>query len=200
MKDNPDTENKLILIGGGPGSGKTFIAKTLATGYAGYIDKDTISELFIDKLLETAELDKGDRENEVYTNEIKPLEYETMMNHALENITLQNNIICSAPFITQFHSEKWINETETRTEEIGAKLILLWIHADATTARHRLITRGAPRDNTKLSTWTTYIKSMPYEKPDTSKILMIIDNSHQPTVPLNDQLKIVMEKIEQQTR
>ena len=42
---------KLVLIGGMPGSGKTYIGKELAKQAGLFVDKDTISRFFTEKIL-----------------------------------------------------------------------------------------------------------------------------------------------------
>jgi len=42
---------KLVLIGGMPGSGKTYIGKELAKQAGLFVDKDNISRFFTEKIL-----------------------------------------------------------------------------------------------------------------------------------------------------
>ena len=188
--------HKLILIGGVAGSGKTYIGKELSKTRSIYIDKDTITRFFAEKLLDVLGSHKDDRESKIYTDNVRNIEYETMMKHALENLGLQNNVICSAPFIAQFNDDNWISDIEFETELSDARLLKIWVHADEVTARERIIKRGANRDNGKLSDWDNYIASVDHTPPKNIKDLIVIDNTPSPTISLSEQLKSVISIIE----
>ena len=46
-----NSSKQLILVGGFPGSGKTYVGQLLASEIGSFIDKDTISGFFAERLL-----------------------------------------------------------------------------------------------------------------------------------------------------
>ncbi|WP_252178424.1 AAA family ATPase [Endozoicomonas sp. 4G] len=186
---------KLILVGGVPGSGKSYIGKELSKGRCIFIDKDTISRFYTEKLLELLGSHKDDRESEIYLTNVRSIEYETLLKHAFENVRLGNNVVCSAPFISELNNKDWVNNLELETEIADAKLILVWIYADEKTARERIISRGASRDNGKLADWDSYINSINHTPPELDD-LVIIDNTSFSEVTLIDQINNVINLIE----
>lgn len=188
--------NKLILIGGLPGSGKTYIGKIIAKELnASYIDKDTVSRDFTETFLISLNCSPHDRESEVYLAKIRKLEYSTMMKLAMENIELGQDVICSAPFVSEFKSIDWIEERKFDIEMADAELFLIWIHVDESCANDRIISRGARRDDWKLSNWSKYIESVPHIKPEFDFVHYLIDNSLKPSVPLDKQIINIMKEL-----
>lgn len=185
----------MILIGGVPGSGKSYIGKELAALMkCPFIDKDTVSRFFSEKMLEILGTNQHDRESEIYLNNVRNLEYQTMMKVAFENIHIVENVICSAPFIKEFGSQDWVQNIEFDLEIEEAELVLVWIHADTLTAKHRIISRGAERDNWKLSNWEQYTTDVSHDIPQ-NKNFHVIDNNEVPNVPLNDQIDQLILKL-----
>jgi len=181
--------HKLILIGGVPGSGKTYIGKELSKSTATFfIDKDIISRFFTESLLIALGSNKDDRESEVYSSKVRGLEYDTMMEHAFENIALGHNVICSAPFISQYQDDNWISDVEFEVEMLDAELVKIWIQVDESTARERIIARGADRDNGKLSNWDNYVGSVNHSPPTNLSNLIVIDNTPSSSATLSDQI------------
>jgi predicted kinase len=187
--------NKLILIAGVPGSGKTTIGKGLSKAKAMFIDKDTISSLFTESLLIALKQDKDDRESEVYSSKVRCLEYNTMMRLALENISLGHDVVCSAPFIAQFNDDEWIRNLELEVKAFGAKLVKVWVQIDENTARERIIERGASRDNGKLSDWDGYIASTAHRQPTNLSNLIVVDNSVTSLLAISDQVLSIESRI-----
>ena len=107
---------KLILIGGIPGSGKTYIGKELARRIGLFVDKDTMSRFFTERMLQLLGSHLDDRESEIYLANVRNLEYETMMKHALENLELGRSVICSAPFIREFGDSQWLDVISLEAE------------------------------------------------------------------------------------
>ncbi len=180
--------HKLILIGGVPGSGKTYIGKEISKSTAIFIDKDTISRFFTESLLIALGSNKDDRESEIYSSKVRALEYETMMKHAFENLELGHNVICSAPFIAQYQDNDWISDVEFEVEILDAELVKIWIQADENTARERIIARGADRDNGKLSNWDSYVGSVDHSPPTNVSNLIVIDNTPSSSATLSEQI------------
>lgn len=185
---------KLILIGGMPGSGKTHIGKELARHVGLFIDKDTMSRFFTEKLLQLLGSNIDDRETEIYMSNVRGIEYDTMIKHALENLELGHSVICSAPFIGEFGDQKWLEDVSLEAELLDADVFKIWIHVDPATARERIIARGASRDSWKLANWDTYINTVPKSAP-TNIDVFVIDNSCKPDTPLFEQIGALVVKI-----
>lgn len=185
---------KLVLIGGMPGSGKTYIGKEIAQRIGLFVDKDSISRFFTERMLELLGSHADDRESEVYLENVRDVEYLTMMKHALENIELGRSVICSAPFIREFDDFQWLDDITLEAELFDAEVITIWIHVDSPTARERIIARGASRDNWKLANWEAYIQTVPKTAPSNANAI-VIDNSRTPQTPIFEQIEAVIAKV-----
>lgn len=185
---------KLILIGGMPGSGKTYIGKEIAQRIGFFVDKDSISRFFTEQMLELLGSHADDRESKIYLENVRNIEYRTMMKHALENIEIGRSVICSAPFIREFDDLQWLGDVRLEAELFDAEVITIWIHVDSPTARERIIARGASRDSWKLANWDAYIKTVPQTAPSNANTIMI-DNSRTPQTPIFEQIEAVIDKI-----
>lgn len=184
---------KLILVGGVPGSGKTYIGKELARRIGVFVDKDTISRFFAEPMLKLLGSHADDRESETYLANVRNVEYETMMKHAMENLELGRSVICSAPFIREFNDEQWLDDIQLEAELIDAEVVKIWIHVDPATARERIVARGASRDLWKLANWDTYLAGVPESAP--SADIIVIDNSRVPSVPLFEQIEAISDRL-----
>jgi len=110
----------LVLVCGAPGSGKTYIGSELSKQIqAVYIDKDTISDCFSGALLDLLGSHKDDRESDIYVNNVKSLEYETLMTLAMENLALKHSVICSAPFGSQLKDDRWLQDVAISAGNLG---------------------------------------------------------------------------------
>ena len=185
---------KLILVGGMPGSGKTHIGKELARSIGLFVDKDTMTRFFTEKMLQQLESHVDDRESEVYLANVRDLEYDTMMKHALENLEIGHSVICSAPFIREFGDSHWLDDISLEAELLNAEVLKIWIHVDPPTARERIIARGASRDSWKLANWDDYISTVPQTAPSNINAI-VIDNSRSPKMPLYEQIEAVIAQV-----
>lgn len=181
---------KLILIGGMPGSGKTYIGKELARRIGLFVDKDIVTRVLTEEMLRSLGSHRDDRESDIYLAHVRSAEYDTMIKHALENVAIGYSVICSAPFISEFKDESWIKKTSFDAERLDAEIITIWIHVDFPTARQRIIARGASRDTWKLANWETYISTLP-DKAKLNSDAIVIDNSRFPATPLHEQIEVI---------
>ena len=188
---------KLVLIGGVPGSGKTHVGKSIAQQTSAvYLDKDTVSQFFTEQLLVALGSHKDDRESDIYTYKVKPIEYETLMALAIENISqASNHVLCSAPFLSQYCSPSWLNKLSAQLKEMDAELVLVWLSVDVATAKIRLTQRNTPRDAWKLANWHEYSTNMQKTPPETALPLMIIDSAYNPDVSLIQQIDPLVESL-----
>ena len=66
----------LVLIGGGAGSGKTSVARALATQFEAslLLDKDVVNSVWVDSMLHRLNGGQIDRESRVYREVLRPLD------------------------------------------------------------------------------------------------------------------------------
>ncbi|MBE0472165.1 MAG: ATP-binding protein [Methyloprofundus sp.] len=185
---------KLILIGGVPGSGKTLIGKEIAKRIGFFVDKDSVSRFFTERMLELLGSHADDRESKVYLESVRSVEYRTMIEHALDNIEIGRSVICSAPFIREFDDPQWLDEVSLEAKSFGSEVVTIWVHVDTPTAHGRIVGRGESRDNWKLENWDAYIKTLPQAAPSKTADF-IIDNSNSPQMPVHQQIEMVVNKI-----
>lgn len=180
----------MIVIGGVPGSGKSYIGKEIAKsiGFV-FIDKDTVSRYFTETLLVQLGLNKHDRESEQYLSLVRNLEYKTMMKIAIENLELGQGVICSAPFIKELLEQEWLEDLKFELDIIDAALDIVWIHVDSDTAKERIISRAAERDTWKLANWDQYLLNIPLDMPSGIENMIKFDNSASPEIPIHVQVE-----------
>lgn len=188
--------NKLVLVGGVPGSGKTFIGKQVTRQTGVFVDKDTVSRFFTEALLTALGADKDDRESATYLDAVRPLEYRTMLKHAIENLGLGHTVVCAAPFIAEFKNEDWLADVELEVDLADAELVKVWVTVDPSTARERIISRNATRDTWKLANWETYLAATPHVVPEGVANMHVLDNSGSPTTPITAQINALLEALQ----
>lgn len=153
----------LVIIGGYPGSGKTEVSKLLAHRLEWpLLDKDTLTRPLSEALLEKLGETEGDRESDAYLNEVRPLEYISLLNVAYEIVDCGAPVVATAPFIEQVKDGAWLRRVETECRIRGATLLAIWVSSDLASMRRRLLKRGAARDQAKLADWDRYTKSIEY--------------------------------------
>lgn len=160
----------VLLIGGYAGSGKTELGRILAreTGWP-MLDKDTLTRPVVEAALEIRGLSPNDRESEAYLSEIRPREYEALMNAMTENVQCGNSVIATAPFIKEFKDLAWLKRVEASCIGMNAAVTVVWVYCDESTMHTYIRQRGAARDASKLENWSSYLKA--------------IDVSFRPAVP-----------------
>lgn len=181
---------RLVLIGGLPGTGKTYIGREIAPKIGAFIDKDTVSGLASEYMLEKLGSHKNDRESDLYKNSIRSIEYQTMMDIAYENIEIGIDVVCAAPFAKEFRNKLWLDDLACRAK-IDTKIFKVWVTADESTMKRRIIERNARRDDWKLLNWSAYLGSVPHDHPSI-KDVFVIDNSDLTSTPLSKQLAILL--------
>jgi predicted kinase len=153
---------KIIIVAGFAGSGKSTIGKLISEKLKiPYLDKDTLTRYFTDQMLTEDGSGKGDRESSYYSEVINPLEYDTLIKVAVENIELGISVVLSAPFIRQLNDSSWFkSKIESFSPISNFEVKLIWIESSREVERVRLIDRDAERDQNKLENWETYCDSV----------------------------------------
>ncbi|GHH49228.1 GntR family transcriptional regulator [Lentzea cavernae] len=179
---------RVVLIGGYAGSGKTELGRIIAreTGWP-MLDKDTLTRPVVEAALELLDLSPNDRESEEYLTNVRPREYEALMNAMSENVQCGNSAIVTAPFIKEFKDPAWLNRIQASCDAMGAAVSVVWVYCDASTMNTYIRHRGAARDTSKLENWSAYLQAIDVEfRPPVPHVVM--DNSAS-GVPLQAQAR-----------
>lgn len=97
-----------------------------------------------------------------------------------------------SPVGREFRSPGWKTTTGELAAAFGHKTTLIWVAANSPTMKHRITTRGAPRDRGKLKDWISYSASLNLTTPNTADIT--IANSAG-AVPLEEQADEVARRL-----
>lgn len=145
----------LFIVGGHAGTGKTVYGRRLAakTG-ALLLDKDTLSMPFVNALCEQLTGDPNDRHSDTYRQQVRPLEYQTLMAAAWTNLTVSSaGVIVVAPFIEELNDPAWVAALQQQCDARRIGLAKVWMHCPEDVLRDRLVRRGAKRDHHKIANW-----------------------------------------------
>lgn len=178
----------VFLIGGYAGSGKTELGRILAraTGWP-MLDKDTLTRPVVEAALEILGLSPNDRESKSYLSQVRPREYEALINAMTENVQCGNSAIVTAPFIKEFKDTAWLNRIEASCVDMNATLTVVWVYCDPATMHTYIRHRGAARDASKIENWADYLNAIDIEfRPPVPH--KVIDNSAS-GVPLQAQAR-----------
>jgi predicted kinase len=188
------TNKVWVLVGGLPGSGKTHLGAQIARSIGLFLDKDTLSRFFAEDLLTLLGRSPHDRESQIYTDRVRPKEYETLQKVAQENLELGHSTVCAAPFLREFDDPHWREGIEVQADLAGASLHYIWIDSDEDSIHERLRKRGAARDAWKLANWTTWWLQAAKGPPSLDGLLTV-DNRVQAAGSTQKQLSSIMEKL-----
>lgn len=167
----------VVMIGGYAGSGKTELGRILAreSGWP-ILDKDTATRPVVEHALVADGVPAHDRESETYLQQIRPLEYASLLALTAENAECGVSAIVTAPFVGEFRDPAWRKRTEAMLSSADAELTFAWVRCDPETMLTYLRHRGAARDAGKLAAWEEYLAGIdPMWEPDFPHVL--IDNS-----------------------
>jgi predicted kinase len=169
----------IILVCGYPASGKSLVGKQLARRLACcYLDKDTMTSPFADRLLLALGQPVGDRDSEVYRREVRPLEYECLLAVGFETAEAGVAVVLSAPFIGQLVDADWMSRLRHTADARELDLKIVWVHCDRSRLFQRMALRASPRDRAKLSSWTAYAAKLDEQLPrHISGECFLFDNS-----------------------
>ncbi|HEY9352602.1 MAG TPA: AAA family ATPase [Nocardioides sp.] len=148
----------LHVVIGPAGSGKTWVSQDIArrTGSA-YLDKDTMTSEFTERLLEQAGHDPHDRDNNAFYREhILPLEYAALLRAAGDNLRLGTSVVLDAPFGQFLQDPDFLVEAAKRHDWPDARWVVVEVVTDGETVRRRIERRGYARDTWKLAHWAEF--------------------------------------------
>lgn len=157
----------IILVAGYSASGKTRVGRELARrlGKCCYLDKDTLFEPLVDRLVVALGQPSGDRDSDIYRSQVRLLEYQCLMSAGFEAASFGVPVLLSAPFLHQLADHDWMRWLEREVESRGMKLHVVWVSCLREILRERMIDRGSPRDRAKLADSPTYSASVDEDFP-----------------------------------
>ncbi len=157
---------KVIFLVGPAGSGKSTVGKLISSHFhLGYLDKDVICNKFTGKMLENQGLSPNERDGcDFYQNVIMPLEYETLLEIAADNIKNGISVILDAPFIGYFGDEKYIEKLKEKYSWENSVPLVLKVTVSSEVLFERIKERNTQRDEWKLENWDVFIDSLKSKK------------------------------------
>jgi predicted kinase len=161
------TGRHLVLLGGGPGAGKTTLAEALVRRVpeAVLLDKDEIAGPWVDRMLSLAAGRCDERDSAYYWSEVRPLEYAALEALVWRHLGLGKSVVAVAPFGRELADATWRDRVRDRAGGFGARVVELWMSVEPDLARSRLARRGQARDARKLAGWEAFLAGDPYACP-----------------------------------
>lgn len=153
----------LVMMAGHAGTGKTtfsqlFIAhQALVQRTWAFLDKDTIGGLFTQALMTMHTGNGFDRDSPVFSEKVRPLEYEALTNVVRENLLMGTSCIACAPFGQECKTPEAFEAYTSLFSDI-ANTVLVWSHIQPVEAHRRIAARAHPMDAYKLENWDAYVQ------------------------------------------
>lgn len=171
-----DKEKKLILVTSPPASGKTYISKQLSKSleHVVYLDKDSLIPL--SNRVFAAGGQEVNRSSDFFEENIRDAEYQTIVGQAFEALEYDDFVLINAPFTREIRNIDYINSLKEKLAQMGARLVIVWVHTDIEVCRQRMEDRNSERDVWKLANWDEYISTRDFSIPKGLDDPAIIDD------------------------
>ncbi len=156
---------KLILVAAPPACGKNYVSDIIckAVGNIAYLDKDDFYALR-NRFFTLCD-EKVDVDGEFYSKNVRPFEYETLLDVAFSALRYSQFVLVNAPFLGEVRDEKYMLGLKERANAMQAKLILIWVNTPVQICYDRMKKRNSNRDADKLLHWDEYVKKINYSIP-----------------------------------
>jgi predicted kinase len=189
------TRPHFVIIGGYAGSGKTEFGRFLSsiTGWA-LLDKDALTRPLVEHLLVAFGSEANDRETPVYRSNVRPFEYQCLMNAAYENLECGISTIVAAPFADELNDERWLQRLLNRCGSLGTTVSVTWVTCDADSMYEYLSARGAARDAWKLANWPQWLEAIDLHSRPACNYFHV-DNRLNGAVSLADQARSLVKRM-----
>jgi len=157
---------RVVFLVGAAGSGKSTVGKMIATHFNfAYLDKDVICNKFTGKLLETQGISPNERDGcNFYQTEIMPLEYETLLEIAADNVANGISVVLDAPFLGYFSDKEYIKKLKGKYSWEDSVPLVLEVTVNSKVLLKRIKQRNLDRDEWKLLNWNVFLNSLKSKK------------------------------------
>lgn len=151
-----ESKNKLILISGLPGSGKSTYGREIAKQYhLTYIDYDTVIGSFMEKLVEQ---EQGGKTYSDLQREWRSSCYQSFWNLIIENLRIGLPVIASAPLSAEQKDQNFFYKLGKRYQ-INLDVLCISLAVPADILYQMVLARNEERDQEKLSNWQEYYQN-----------------------------------------
>lgn len=163
---------KLVLVTGYPATGKNYISDTIGTqmGHLAYFDKDDLFALVDAAFAISGE--EHNRDSGFYIQNIRPAEYQTIVNMALSALRYEDVALINAPFLSELRDAAYMKSLKQKVNAQNIQLVVVWTHSSLELIRERMVKRNASRDKWKLENWEEYTKTINLSPP-----LALVENA-----------------------
>ncbi len=190
---------KLILVAAPPACGKNYVSQLLCNRLksVAYMDKDDLSGLV--RCCFTHSGEKLDMDGDFYLENLRSVEYETLMRMAFSALRFEEFVVVNAPFLKEVRNVQYMRGLKQRAATMGAELILIWVSAPAAVCYDRMKQRNSDRDSLKLLDWQEYVKKIDFNTPNELveangvDQLFVFDNTNAETG--QESLRYILEKL-----
>jgi predicted kinase len=148
----------VFLVIGPAGCGKSTLSRAIARRYgAALLDKDTVANRFTGLLLaQHGSAPDARDDDEFYLSTILPLEYETLLALAGDNLAVGRSVVLDAPFGRFVGDPDFLTQARAQHGWPDAEVVVVQVRASGPVVRTRLATRGYERDSWKLAHWDEF--------------------------------------------
>ncbi|MDY3846542.1 MAG: AAA family ATPase [Eubacteriales bacterium] len=156
---------QLILVTSPPACGKTFISKMLAKNLKNivYLDKDTL--IGLSNVIFDVAGEERNRSSDFFEKHIRNVEYDVIVNLALEALVYADTVLINAPFTREVRNNEYMLGLKEKLRSLGAILTVVWVQTDLEVCRQRMIERNSVRDTWKIAHWDEYVATRDYSIP-----------------------------------
>jgi predicted kinase len=139
-----------VLLGGGPGAGKSTVGKALARRLgAALVDQDTVTGPLVQVVADLVGV--HDLDDPRLAGPTRAARYEALVAVAEDNLRVGTPVVVVAPFTRERRDLDAWTALDRRLRSAGGSPLLVWLWLKPETAARRLKARGAARDLAKVN-------------------------------------------------
>jgi dephospho-CoA kinase len=151
-------KKQMIIVSGQPGTGKTTVGKYFAEYFdIAFFDKDIICDDFTFFIMSSIYGNTHDKDSKDYKDNVRCLEYKTVMNIMKSQVDLNLSFVMVAPFTQEIQNgstffDSLLEESKLREYDV----YFIHIKVPPEELKERIIKRNKPEDKVKIENWDIY--------------------------------------------